>query len=277
MFPVDAKGAVKGGINTYGWLAAGVPGTLAGLQLALDRYGTRPFAKLVQPAIDLARDGFPVSKALASAIQAGKAQLSKDPAAAQLLFDQGQPLKPGSTYRNRDLAGLLQSLAASRRSADSFYEGAIARDIVAAFKKNGGLVTGEDLFAYRARELPPLALSWRGYTIYTAPLTAGGLSVLQALNALKALQWDKCPTGDRAALHAQLEALRIAGDDRLKLLGDPDKADVPAKRLLSDEYARQSATRVEKAVREQKPLGAETDGRSAGGTVHLSAVDEKGM
>src|SRR5207253_2380228 len=116
-------------------------------------------------------------------------QLLKDPASARLLLEKGEPLKPGSTFRNPDLAGLLQTLA-ERKSVASFYRGDLGERIAGAFKKHGGLVTAADMAAYHAREVEPLAFAWRGYTIRTAPLTAGGATVLEALAILKALRWD---------------------------------------------------------------------------------------
>jgi gamma-glutamyltranspeptidase/glutathione hydrolase len=276
MFPLNEKGQVKDNVPLYGWLAAGVPGTLAGMQLALDRYGTQTFAKLVQPAIKFARDGFEIRAGFANATRASRAQLLKDPGSARLLLDKGEPLQAGGTFRNPELADLLQTLA-ERKSLESFYRGDIGERIAAAFKKYGGLVTAADMANYRAREVEPLSLSWRGYTIRTAPLTAGGLTILQALAALKALSWDRRPADDPRTTHALLEALRIAWDDRLKRLGDPEKAKVPAQRLLSEDYAREAAGRVEAAVKAGKPVPATTDGRTADGTIHLSAVDAKGM
>jgi gamma-glutamyltranspeptidase/glutathione hydrolase len=276
MFPLEKDREVKDRINELGWLAAGVPGTLAGLQLALDRYGTQPFSKVAQPAIRLACDGFPVSKNLAAAIRAARPQLAKDPASARLLLKNGEPLPPGSTLRNPELADLLQSMA-DKNSVDGFYRGAIARRIAAAFKKHGGLVTEGDLAAYRAREVEPLSFRWRGYAVYTASLTAGGLTVLEGLSILQALEWDKRPAKDPRTMRARLEALRIAWDDRLRWLGDPEHVEVPVQRLLSLDCARKNAGRIEAALRDGKMVRTATDEGSADGTVHLSAVDGRGM
>ena len=269
MFSVDEQGLVKGQANLYGWLAAGVPGTLAGIQLAVDRYGTRPFRDLVRPAIRFAREGFEVS---ASFGRAARAEFQKDPGSARLLLDKGEP-RAGSIFRNPDLAAMLETLAA-RNSVDSFYRGDIGERIAAAFQQHGGLVTSADMAAYHAREVQPLEFEWQGYSIRTAPLTAGGATVLEALSILKSLGWEK--RGTRGTAHLRLEALRIAWSDRLKLLGDPTKTEVPIKRLLSEQHARDMAARIEAAVRESKALQLETDRRSAGGTIHLSAVDAQG-
>src|SRR5258705_574973 len=109
MFPLDEKGAVKGRVNFHGWLAAGVPGTLAGMQLALDRYGTCPFRELVQPAIELADKGIVISKVFGSTIRSCSSRFARDPGSAKIYFKNGQPLKEGEKLRNPDLAKLLSS------------------------------------------------------------------------------------------------------------------------------------------------------------------------
>lgn len=275
-FPLDDKGEVIRQVNVHGWLAAGVPGTLAGLQLALERYGTRSFRELAQPAIRCARDGFPISAPLAAAIRGAASGLRKDPASARLLLEAGRTPKEGTIHRNPELAVLLQTLA-DRGSVDSFYRGDIAQQIAAAFQQHGGLVTAADMAAYHAREVKPLELCWHGCSIRTAPLTAGGATVLQALAILKALGWEQQPLDDPRTTHARLEVLRISWHDRLTLMGDPEHVDVPLERLLSEAYAKQMADRVAAAVQDRKPVAAESDGRAAHGTVHLSAVDGQGM
>ncbi len=275
LFPVDGKGAVKGGVNNHGWLAAGVPGVLAGLQLALDKFGSKKFPELVRPAIHFARDGFAVTKQLAAAMKSAHDQFAKDAGSARLFLHGGQPPSQGDRFRNPDLADLLQTLA-DRGRVDDFYQGKIAEQIAAAFRKNGGLVTAKDLAAYRAVEVAPLTLDWQGYTLHTPPPTAGGLTVLQALATLKALGWSKWDPKDPAATQARVEALRIAWNDRLRLLGDPKHANVPIDRLLSERYAKESAGRVRAAVQAGKPVAGDSDGRPSGGTIHLSAVDAAG-
>jgi gamma-glutamyltranspeptidase/glutathione hydrolase len=226
MFPLDEKGAVKGRNNFYGWKAAGVPGILAGLQLALNRYGTRSFREVVQPSIQIAENGFVIGKVFAN-------------------------------------------------SVDSFYRGDIAQRIAEAFQKNGGLVTTKDLAAYKAREAEPLRLQFKNFSILTAPLTAGGLTTLQALSILKALEWDpSAPVGPAA--HARLDALRFAWKDRLELLGDPETVNVPVKKLLSIDYAHELAAKVRRAVNEKKPAAIRIEEYHDEGTINLSAVDRHG-
>ena len=274
MFPLDEKSNVIDRVNFTGWLAAGVPGTLAGMQLALDRFGTRSFRELATPAIALARDGFPANRTLAEASSANAALLRKCQASAKLFLKDNEPLKEGELFRNPELAQTLAALA-ERNSVDSFYRGDIAQGIAADFKKHGGLVTEKDLAEYRAREVSPLELEWNGFTIYTAPLTAGGITVLQALKILKSMDWSAQPAGLPKS-HARLEALRAAWRDRLALLGDPAKVEVPMQRLLSSNYARSEAELVAQAVKEKRPLRFDTNPAGGSGTMHLSAVDARG-
>ncbi len=274
MFQPDAKGDVPGRANDVGWLAAGVPGILAGLQLALDRHGTRSFADSVAPAVALARDGFKVTAALATSISSISTFAKSHEGGRALFFKDGRPLAAGDTFRNPELAAMLETLA-RRNSVDSFYRGDIAQRISEAFLKYGGIVTAKDLAAYRAREVEPLRLEWNGCDVRTAPLTAGGLTVLQALAALRALDWDKQPDGP-ARTHARIEALRIAWSDRLALLGDPEHTKVPGTKLLSDDYARETADKVRRAVKVGRPFALTTVSRSHSGTIHLSAVDRSG-
>src|SRR4051812_38655873 len=182
MFPLDAKGNVKGNINKHGWLAAGVPATLAGVQLALDKYGSMPLARLVQPAIRQALDGFPLTLAPTEFMR-------HDTGSVRLFSRNGKLLTKGATFRNPDLARLLEKLA-EKGSVEDFYRGDIAHQIAAAFKKNGGLLTFDDMASYQPFEDKPLVMDWHDYTVATAPLTAGGLSILQTIATLKALGSD---------------------------------------------------------------------------------------
>jgi gamma-glutamyltranspeptidase/glutathione hydrolase len=276
MFPLSADGKVRGGINQFGWLAAGVPGTLAGLQLAIDRFGTRSLSQLIEPAIRFARDGFSLSDATASSIRNARGQFERDPGSARLFLPEGQPPAAGATFRNSLLATMLVQLAEAN-SVDSFYRGEIARHIAREFQKHGGLVTEQDLASYEARQVDPISIEWRGAIVHTSPLTAGGLSVLQTLNTLKSLAWDESDPADPKATQARVESMRLAWHDRLTLLGDPEGTDVPLARLLSSDYAEVSADRVRQAVRRQRLIEGTTDGRSASGTIHLSAADANGM
>ncbi|MGI8603937.1 MAG: gamma-glutamyltransferase family protein [Verrucomicrobiales bacterium] len=272
MFAADERAGSNA--MQFGWLAAGVPGVLAGMQFALDRFGTRSFREVVAPAIELARTGFKLTPGLAKTMAGCAGQFRNDEGSRKLFLKGDKPLAPGGIFRNPGLAAMLDTLA-QRDSVDSFYRGDIAQRIADAFKKNGGLVTAQDLAAYRAREVEPLTLTWRGFDIRTAPLTAGGLTVLQSLAVLRALEGDKFPA-DFTRTHARIEALRFAWHDRLALLGDPEKTEVPVAKLLSSEYAGEAAEQIRCVVKEKRFLEFQTESRPQPGTIHLSAADKQG-
>lgn len=271
MFDADEEGRVPGRVNEIGWLSAGVPGTLAGLQLAADRFGARPFRQLLLPAIEIAEEGFLLGPA-ARAVSRSLEFIRRDPGASELLLVEGQPPEPGTLFRNPRLAAMLETLA-NDNSVESFYKGPIARVIAEAFHRNGGLVTMSDLSTYEARVVEPLRMDWLGQSVYTAPLTAGGATMMQTLNILRALGSD----GEAlASAHTRLECLRVAWRDRLELFGDPEASDVPIERLLSDDYAAEAASSVSAAVRSRTPLDISTVSREQDGTIHLSAADPEG-
>jgi gamma-glutamyltranspeptidase/glutathione hydrolase len=169
----------------------------------------------------------------------------------------------------------MLSALAERNAVESFYRGDIAQRIAEAVQRNGGLVTVTDLAAYRARELHPLQLDYKDFTVFTAPLTAGGLTTLEALAILKALEWDpSAPPGP--ATHARLEALRLAWKDRLEIVGDPEKVKVPVKKLLSDTYAHELAAQVRSAVKEKKPIPLAIESHHDGGTNNICSADLHG-
>jgi gamma-glutamyltranspeptidase/glutathione hydrolase len=271
MFPLDAKGAVKDKANYYGWKAAGVPGILAGLQLALDRYGTRSFRDVVAPTIKLAKEGFVINKVFANTLRGGTPRFVKDPGSAKLYLKDGKPLKEGDTLRNPDLAKMLGTLA-ERNSVDSFYRGDIAQRIADAFQKNGGLMTAKDLAAFRAREVEPLRLELNNSTIYTAPLSAGGLTTLETLSILKVLKWSAVDQSGASA-HARLEAMRLAWKDRLEHFADPRNAMVAVDKYLSTDYANALAEQVRVAVKNKKPIDIHVGEHHDEGTVNITAVD----
>lgn len=272
MFPLDASGKVVGQKNMYGWLAAGVPGILAGIQLAIDRYGTKSFRDVVQPAIELAAEGFPLGPA-AAPLKSAARQLADDPASLALYFKEGQPLAAADRYANPDVARMLESLAKDN-SVEAFYRGEIGKQIAAAFAKNGGLVTAADMAAYQAREVEPLPLFFgEGWMIFTAPLTAGGATVLEALAILQESSWTRRDPDSPDTAQLQVEALRFAWQDRLQLLGDPEHTAAPLARLLSNEYVRGAADEIERAVSDRRPLPVRVTTRPDQGTIHLSACD----
>ncbi|MFM7036396.1 MAG: gamma-glutamyltransferase [Planctomycetaceae bacterium] len=273
IFCPGPDGAVPDRKNDVGWLAAGVPGVLAGLQLLIDRFGSLKLETLLQPALKITRGGFPWPAGYAAAI-ASKPIFAADPGSKKLYFRNGAPLAAGETFRNPELAELLQTLA-SRNSVNDFYRCGIAQQLADAFKANGGLVTAADLAAYQAKTTAPLVLQHGKRSVCTPPLTAGGISVLQMLQTWLALPHDLSSRPDSRP-HCIAETMRIAWRDRLMLLGDPTATAVPHARLLSQDYARQSATAVAAAVNNGQILDHQLTGNSHAGTIHISAADDQG-
>jgi len=266
MFPLDEHGRVKGNLNYHGWLAAAVPGTPAGLQLALERYGTRSLHEILAPTIRLCEEGVVLPAET-------RAQAALDASRNNPNPDSSPPNGTGEKKRNIPLTQLFKTLA-ERNSVESFYRGDIARKIADAFQKNGGLVTFEDMAAYRAREVKPLKLEWNGMTIHAAPLTSPGLMMLEAISILKSLGWSKL--SERERLQARLEALRIAWADRAQFFGDPEKVKVPIGKLLSASHAHAMKTKIQLAMKEGRPVPLQIDSFDDEGTVNISAVDRHG-
>ena len=273
LFRPQADGTVPGRINETGWLAAGVPGVLAGLQLLIDQFASLKLHTLLQPALKLARDGYPWPEGYARAI-ATRPIFATDPGSRQLYFRNGSPLAAGEVFRNPALADLLQTLA-DRNSVDDFYRGGIAQQLAAEFERNGGLVTAADLAAYQAIAVKPLILTHGNRSVCTPPLTAGGLSVLQMLKT-----WLSLPGTIRdnaeMSLHATAETMRWAWRDRLTLLGDPAIESIPVDRLLSDLNAQQSAAAIADAVQQKKILTHDLQPNGQSGTINISAADDQG-
>jgi len=274
IFKPGDDGQVPGRKNQHGWLAAGVPGVMAGLKRALDQYGTLRFSDVLRPAIGLAREGFKVTPALAGVFERQAAALKKDPGSAKLYLRGGVAPKAGETWRNPALAQVLTTLAQAE-SVEPFYRGDIALRIAEAFAKQGGLLTKDDLAAYQAQLVNPLELTWGERTIYTAPLTCGGFSVVQMLKLLQAMSWDRM-SGDLTRAHARVEAMRLAWRDRLALLGDPEFAEIPQQKLLSDDYAGEGAQRILAAVKRGRVVDYGVRTKTQGGTLSFSACDRHG-
>lgn len=274
MFAPGADGKVAGQRNMYGWLAAGVPGILAGLEVAQKQYGMKRLGEVMQPAIELAREGFSLGPAAAPLRTAVK-QLAADPASQKLYFRDGQPLTASDRYSNPDAAKMLEQFARDN-SVEAFYRGEIAERIAAAFAANGGLVTKRDLAAYQVRIVEPVAMKWGEWGIHTAPLTAGGVTALHAMLLLQQLKWADREELAVDTLQMQVEAFRYAWQDRLELFGDPEQVEVPLAKLLDPGTIRVAAAKIEKAVAEKQPLPVRVTSRPDQGTIHLSAADARG-
>ncbi len=234
---LDAAGNVVKGASLRGWKAAGVPGTVLGLTTALTRYGTLPLARVVAPAITLARDGFVLTRGDTDILESGTRIFRSDPAIARtFLRPDGTPFRPGDRMVQPDLARTLQAIAEG--GADAFYRGEIPARIEAASKAGGGLLTAADLAGYTVTEDAPLTCTYRGATILAAPPpSSGGTTLCEILTILDG--YDIAASGFNSArtVHLLVEAMRRAYADRNATLGDPAFVRNPVERLISPAYA----------------------------------------
>ncbi len=230
---LDAHGNVIPDASTVGWRSVGVPGSVAGMVEAERRWGKLGVARVMQPAIHLARDGFVLLPAEAQELH--DPLLGKFPESRRIFQRNGRYYQPGERFRQPELALTLQRIAIH---PESFYTGRMARQIAAASKTGGGLITAPDLASYRVKDRMPLRGSYRGYTILSAPPpSAGGIGLLETLNILA--PYDLRAMHDRtpSEVHFVTEAFRRAFMDRAQYLGDPDFAQIPVRQMLSLQYA----------------------------------------
>ncbi len=232
---LDAGGKVRPQVSLEGHLAAGVPGTIAGLAAAHRKYGKLPWRMVVAPSIRLARDGFKVSALYTEQAQSKQKLLASNPAARQIFTHNGQPLQPGERLIQRDLARTLIAVA---RQPQNFYTGAIARAIDRDMRQNKGLITLADLKAYRPKWREPLCGKFRQYSVCSmAPPSSGGVHLLQILNTIGSTDLAALGWHSPDALHLLIESMRIAYADRSAHLGDPEFSKIPVAALTNPAYA----------------------------------------
>ncbi len=232
---LDANGKVKPQASLEGHRAAGIPGTIAGLAAAHQKYGKLPWSQVVQPAIKLARNGFTVSSILADRIKDKAPLLKRNLAARQIFMPGGRPLATGSRLIQTDLAQTLTTIA---RNPRNFYQGTIAQQIDRDMRQNGGLITRADLLAYQPIWRDPLCGKFRQYQVCSMPPpSSGGVHLLQILNIIGDKGLDKWGWHSPDAVHLIAESMRTAYADRSFYLGDPAFTKVPVIALTSPGYA----------------------------------------
>jgi len=275
---LDANGELLRGRSLFTHHAIGVPGTVAGLIEAQQRYGTLPLARLIAPAIALAEDGFTVSPVLAEMLHHNRDMLGRWPSTRAIFFRaDGAPLAAGDTLIQRDLAATLRTIA--RDGAAGFYGGPVAERIVAEIAAHGGPMTLADLAAYRAVWRAPVVGHYRGFRIAAMPPpSSGGVHVVQMLNLLERYPMTDYGAGSAQALHLMAEAMKLAYADRSVWLGDPDFVPVPVAALTSRAYADTLAAQIDplrarasSEIRPGQPLPDESHD-----TTHYSVVDAHG-
>src|SRR5450830_1703411 len=275
---LDAKGEPDPAKSRDSGLAIGVPGTVAGLALAQQKYGSGKLslADLIAPAIDLARKGFPVEDDTADSLPNARERLVRWPSSARIfLKDGGQPLQERDRLIQFDLADTLQAIA--KEGPRAFYQGRTATQIAAAVLKAGGIMTKDDLAAYRAVERAVVRGSYRGYNIVSMPPpSSGGVHLIEMLNILEGYDLAKLGRGEKS-LHLLIETMKRAYADRAVFMGDPDAIKMPIAGLISKQYAAGLRASIgERAtsaadIRAGKP--ADFEGRN---TTHFSVIDRDG-
>jgi gamma-glutamyltranspeptidase / glutathione hydrolase len=259
-------------LSVTGHLSAGVPGSVAGLVEAHRRYGRLPLAAVVQPAIDLARDGFLVDEYRSESISDDSTRLAGFPASRASFLPGGAPPAPGTMLRQPDLARTLEAIR--DHGADGFYRGPVADLIVAEMARGGGLISLNDLAGYRAIWRDPITINYRGYTIYSMPpASSGGVTMGEILNIMEG--YGPLPAfGSPRLIHLEAEAMRRAFTDRNTLLGDPAFVRNPTGRLLSKAYA--ARLRQEIGPRASPTPAFAPGARTGSSTTHYSVVDADG-
>jgi len=271
-----ADGAPIEDASLTGQLAVAVPGTVAGLELARERFGTRSRAALIAPAIRLAQQGFVLDDGDVELLQLAAPELARDPAAAAIFLDHGRALRAGQRLVQRDLARTLQRIRDGGRRG--FYEGPVAAAIVASSRAGGGILAQADLDRYRALERQPVECDYRGYHVVSAaPPSAGGLILCEMLNVLEGYRLQDLGFRSAQAVHVQIEAMRHAYVDRNGGLGDPDFVANPVRRLLDKDYARRIRAAIDtQRAGDSEALGPAVAPHEGSDTTHYSIVDRHG-
>ncbi len=273
---LDKAGNPVKGASLDGYLAVGVPGSVAGFEMVREKYGTLSRQDLIAPAIAFARDGFVLNQGDAASFADSASRLAKDPAAAAIFLKKdGKPYGMGEKLVQPDLAASLSAI--SEKGPDAFYKGAIANAIVRASGAKGGILAKEDFEQYAVRELKPVTCSYRGYEIVSSPPpSSGGAIICEILNVIEGYPMSYLGAGSAETVHVMVEAMRRAYVDRNSALGDPDFVDNPVSKLLDKGYAKEIRDRIDPfRAGISKDLMPKGFGESTE-TTHYSIIDDEG-
>ncbi|HHL2561671.1 TPA: gamma-glutamyltransferase [Yersinia enterocolitica] len=234
---LDKEGKVTKDASLYGYLAAGVPGTVLGMDSAQKKYGKLTRQQVMAPAIKLAREGFVLTRADTDILDTTVKRFRQDPESARIfLRKNGEALQPGDRLIQADLADTLTAI--SEKGPDAFYQGKIPQAVEAAAKKGGGILTAADFANYKITETAPITCSYRGYKFVSSPPpSSGGVTLCETLNILEGYDLKSMGFNSAAYIHTLTEAMRHAYMDRNTFLGDPEFVKNPIDRLLSKSYA----------------------------------------
>jgi gamma-glutamyltranspeptidase/glutathione hydrolase len=277
MFPVEPGPGgftVPGAVHKYGALSIGVPGTVAGLEEIHRAWGTLPLAALMAPAIRAARDGWTCNGNTHRNLRENAERITRDfPATARLLMPQGQVPQPGERMTNPELAVTLEGLAAG--GLRSFYEGGPATRIVEGLRAQGGILEQEDLSGYRARQVDPVRMEYRGRTLHTPPVGCGGITSFQMLRVLEGFDLEERRPGTVPFYHLFAEVMKACWRRRLTTLGDPQFTGVSELGQLDEALIRELRAEVEEGLRHPQP-GERIAPEPMNCTSHLCAADAAG-
>ncbi len=258
--------------------SAGVPGSVAGLLYALKKYGTMQVDQVIQPAINLAKDGFPVTMAFSSSLKSLENDFKKYPSSSKVFLKANKFYEPGDIFKQPDLATTLVLIRDKGESG--FYHGETADKIIAQMKSGNGIISLADLAAYVPVERDPLQGSYRGYEIVSMPpSSSGGTTLLEALNVLENFRIEKDEWGSSAYIHKLVEALKYAYADRSEHLGDPDFYKVPVDWLTSKQYAKEIFAQLSSRAEPSANIKAGKSvkiGNESKETTHYSVMDKEG-
>jgi gamma-glutamyltranspeptidase/glutathione hydrolase len=260
-------------------LGIGVPGTPAGLALALEKYGSGNFtlAELLKPAIDLARNGFVIADDLADTLPSGQRRLARWRTGTPIFSSaDGKPLHDGDRLVQPELAATLSAI--SEQGPRGFYEGPIAEKLVQAIGDAGGIMTLDDLKSYSAVIRTPVRGNYRGYDIVSMPQpSSGGIVLLEILNILEGFPMSDMKQGSASSLHVMIEAMKRAYADRARYLGDPAFVNAPIATLTAKDYgAKQRASIDPDRATPSTEVGTPPQPREGSNTTHYSVVDSRG-
>ena len=277
---LGADGKPDAGKSRNSALGIGVPGTVAGLALALEKYGSGNFtlAQMIQPSIELARDGFIVADDMADTLSDMYRRMGRWPNSAKSFSRaDGTPLRDGDRLIQSDLAATLT--ASAEQGPRGFYEGPVAEKIAKAVGSAGGIMTTDDLKSYQALLRAPVRGNYRGYDILSMPLpSSGGTVLLETLNILEGFPISSMKQGSAPSLHVMIEAMKRAYADRARYLGDPAFVNAPTQVLLAKDYAARQRASIDpdRATPSADVLKITPQQREGSNTTHYSVVDSRG-
>ncbi len=260
----------RGGIPYTGLWASSVPGTVACWGAALERYGSLPLGDLLQSAITYARDGVPVSQRLHRMLDNDAKTYRQFPDSARVFLPDGDVPTVGSLFRQPGLARSFERIG--MHGWRDFYDGDLASELVSYSRDHDGLFSARDFAEHQTDMASPLSIDYRGFTIFEQPLVTQGIIVLLTMNILKNFDIASLEPGSAELMHLQIEALKLAFEDRYRYLGDPRFVDVPLDMLLSEEHARDQAARIDR----QRAMPFEWQGNVQPDTTYMCVVDGDG-